>query len=279
MFMHLEKNEYGNLGLGFKETKVTTPKKLDGKYKEIHCGYSHTFLVDMKNNYQSCGSNQYGQILLNHSNDQTTITPVNNFKNKINKISAGYECTIVIDSDCKMYSIGYNNFGLCGVGHTNNLTKLVEVTKFLPRVKFCAVEIGYEHCVAKTTNDKLFSWGHNQHGQLGLGDNEKRTMPTEVTVLPESVSSFWCGHNQTFVISKTRNAYSCGYNTYGELCLGDTNNRNILTRITTLSNVMLLSKKPDLWFAFKVLYFGRKTEHKIWRKVPIEIIKEICKFI
>lgn len=274
------KNEYGNLGLGFNKTKLLNPRKLEGKFKQAYCGYWHTFLVDLNNKFHSCGSNQYGQLLLKHYDDQTNIVPMDNFDHTIRSIAGGYECTIVIDSNYRMHSIGYNNFGLCGVGHTNNVTKIVELTQFLSShtILFDKIEIGYEHCVAKTRDNMLFSWGYNQHGQLGLGDNEKRTSPSQIIELPEPISKFWCGHNQSYVISQTKNVYSCGYNTYGELGLGDNNNRNVLTKISTISNIDIVDKQ-SYWYIFKVLYFARTQEHAVWRRVPIEIIREICKFI
>lgn len=40
-------------------------------------------------------------------------------------------------------------------------------------------------CVCHTTDGRMYSWGDNQHGQLGLGDHEHKTVntPTEISCL------------------------------------------------------------------------------------------------
>ena len=41
----------------------------------------------------------------------------------------------------------------------------------------CVVACGAEHSVCITDNGRIFSWGSNKEGQLGVGDTKARTQP------------------------------------------------------------------------------------------------------
>ena len=48
------------------------------------------------------------------------------------------------------------------------------------RIKFKQIAVGEYHVLAVTENNKLMVWGDNRYGQLGVGDTNKRTAPTNV---------------------------------------------------------------------------------------------------
>lgn len=84
---------------------------------------------------------------------------------------------------------------------------------------------------------KVYASGKNNYGQLGLGDYINRNKLTE---LPNFVEKYGIplkiivGVCHTFFITIKNNkkfVYSCGENHNGELGLGDTFNRNTLTKI------------------------------------------------
>ena len=45
------------------------------------------------------------------------------------------------------------------------------------------VAVGYSHIVAVTDELNVYSWGHNTHGQLGLGDQQTRNNPVLIQSL------------------------------------------------------------------------------------------------
>ena len=78
--------------------------------------------------------------------------------------------------------------------------------------------------------NKLFSWGYNVYGQLGLDDTTNRHTPTQVG------SSDWtaiaCGYSHSLGISGNK-LYVWGRNIYGQLGLDDTTNRHVPTQVGT----------------------------------------------
>ncbi|XP_033705670.1 X-linked retinitis pigmentosa GTPase regulator isoform X20 [Tursiops truncatus] len=86
---------------------------------------------------------------------------------------------------------------------------------------------GDEHTAIITGNNKLFMFGSNNWGQLGLGSKSTVNKPTCVKALKlEKMKFAACGRNHTLVSTEGGKVYAAGGNTEGQLGLGDTEERN-----------------------------------------------------
>ncbi|XP_062939513.1 X-linked retinitis pigmentosa GTPase regulator isoform X1 [Cynocephalus volans] len=86
---------------------------------------------------------------------------------------------------------------------------------------------GDEHTAIVTGNNKLYMFGSNNWGQLGLGSKSTVSKPTCVKALkPEKVKFAACGRNHTLVSTEGGKVYASGGNNDGQLGLGDTEERN-----------------------------------------------------
>ncbi|VFV19901.1 x-linked retinitis pigmentosa gtpase regulator [Lynx pardinus] len=93
----------------------------------------------------------------------------------------------------------------------------------IPTVLSC----GDEHTAVVTGNKKLYMFGSNNWGQLGLGSKSTVSKPTCVKALkPEKVKFAACGRNHTLVSTEGGKVYAAGGNNEGQLGLGDTEERN-----------------------------------------------------
>jgi alpha-tubulin suppressor-like RCC1 family protein len=79
---------------------------------------------------------------------------------------------------------------------------------------------------------KIYSFGNNKYGQLGLGNNGDRNIPTQIPNI--RAKSVTCGTRHKMIIDLDDNIWSFGSNYYGQLGLGDDQNRNIPTQIPNL---------------------------------------------
>ncbi|XP_047392559.1 X-linked retinitis pigmentosa GTPase regulator isoform X2 [Sciurus carolinensis] len=92
---------------------------------------------------------------------------------------------------------------------------------------------GDEHTAIVTGNNKLYMFGSNNWGQLGLGSKSTINKPTCVKALkPEKVKLAACGRNHTLVSTEGGSVYAAGGNNEGQLGLGDTEERNTFHRIS-----------------------------------------------
>ncbi|XP_003799962.1 X-linked retinitis pigmentosa GTPase regulator [Otolemur garnettii] len=86
---------------------------------------------------------------------------------------------------------------------------------------------GDEHSAIVTGNNKLYMFGSNNWGQLGLGSKAAVNKPTCIKALkPEKVKFAACGRTHTIISTEGGNVYATGGNNEGQLGLGDTDERD-----------------------------------------------------
>lgn len=111
------------------------------------------------------------------------------------------------------------------------------------------VSCGVAHTLVLTAGGQLVAWGCATHGQLGYGDLWDREDPVVVPVV-KSVVSFSAGDRHTVAVTQVRDAafepkryvskawklvYTWGFNSAGELGLGDERMRLQPTHLSSLS--------------------------------------------
>jgi alpha-tubulin suppressor-like RCC1 family protein len=167
-----------------------------------------------------------------------------------NHVSATGYSTLAVDAATKLWSWGRNDRGQLGLGDTANRDI---PTKVPPRTSgsdlWLNIECGHYHCLG--TGDfplRLWAWGANDKGQLGVGDTVDRSVPTEVLLpIPEdvSVSHFSAGLNHSAAIVGDAGGRPCNP-AAGDLWVWGNNDHGQLgdgTRIS--SNVPI--KIPGKW--------------------------------
>jgi len=103
------------------------------------------------------------------------------------------------------------------------------------------------HTVAIFSDGKVYVWGRNLEGQLGLGDTNNRLTPVENVNLENivaqnggvgSIESLRAGGHYNILILKNGKVYVWGSNNNGQLGLGDTNDRITPVENTELENII-----------------------------------------
>ncbi|NWX27989.1 RPGR regulator, partial [Notiomystis cincta] len=99
------------------------------------------------------------------------------------------------------------------------------------------ISCGDEHTAIITGKGKLYMFGSNDWGQLGLGSKNTVSKPTCVKALkPEKPKLAVCGRNHTLVYTEKGNVYAAGGNSEGQLGLGDTEERTTFHVINFFTN-------------------------------------------
>ena len=83
---------------------------------------------------------------------------------------------------------------------------------------------GSYHTLIFKESGELFAFGRNYHGQLGLGDNVNRNVPT-LMMTDKTIRKIVCSGYHTFIFKESGELFAFGYNYYGQLGLGDNDNR------------------------------------------------------
>eukprot|EP00052_Salpingoeca_macrocollata_P008912 m.70184 g.70184 ORF g.70184 m.70184 type:complete len:816 (+) comp16823_c0_seq2:1543-3990(+) len=162
-------------------------------------------------------------------------------------------CAIVQGGD--VYCWGYNGNYQQGNGNTNNVNTPTKITspsnfKLLAISGSDSDSDGY-HCGIRADGQRsVWCWGYGGYGNLCAGDYNSRSVPTAaiktdgnplINVAQLAIASGNGGYQTSGFLTADGLVYTCGYNGYGNLGLGDTSNRNRATQIPTLTNITQLT--------------------------------------
>lgn len=114
---------------------------------------------------------------------------------RIEGVAAGLWHTVCISADGDVYAFGGNQFGQLGTGadQAETIPRLLDAPS-LENTNAKIVSCGARHSTIITDDDKVFGWGWNKYGQLGLGDVIDRNIPAQVTIdgcVPKNVACGW----------------------------------------------------------------------------------------
>eukprot|EP00297_Palpitomonas_bilix_P004953 CAMPEP_0113876052 /NCGR_PEP_ID=MMETSP0780_2-20120614/5273_1 /TAXON_ID=652834 /ORGANISM="Palpitomonas bilix" /LENGTH=670 /DNA_ID=CAMNT_0000862089 /DNA_START=328 /DNA_END=2340 /DNA_ORIENTATION=- /assembly_acc=CAM_ASM_000599 len=141
----------------------------------------------------------------------------------------------------KVFAVGDNFFGQLGTNDrarsadvrlVSELYEQRNVTK-IAACDYSSFAITYvEEEEVLMEEGRLYAWGRNTYGQLGLGNRQSQVRPRLVAALSHViVKDVACarvpaGASHTLSVDEDGNVYAWGYNLYGQLGLGDTKMRN-----------------------------------------------------
>ncbi|NLI01589.1 MAG: cell wall anchor protein, partial [Chthonomonadales bacterium] len=226
----LGRNSYGQLGLGdtAARSSPTRISALDTRTTiAIAAGMYHSVALTSDNKVWAWGRNAYGQLGLGDTTNRTSPAEVTAFADKsVVTLAASNTHTLAITSDGRLWAWGANSSGQLGLGYTSaGVSSPTEVTA-LAGLTVRRVSAGYYHTIAETEDGRLWAWGKNSNGQLGLGDTTDRSTPTPVTAFGGmTITAVSAGCLHTLVNTSDGRLWSFGSNYWGQLGLGDTTDR------------------------------------------------------
>lgn len=164
------------------------------------------------------GLNTYGQLGDGSTTSKSTPTAVSGGL-KWKALSAGADHSLGITNDGKLYAWGRNNVGQLGIDTLATTGTSSPVLVSVPvGVKFEDVSANLDHSYALTMDGKIWAWGGNAHGQLGLGDTVDRSSPALVSSDTKFIQlNGSCGNYRSMAISLSGNIYMWGNGSHGAL--------------------------------------------------------------
>jgi alpha-tubulin suppressor-like RCC1 family protein len=182
-------NDWGQLGLGYYTAAfhgASSPIQVGSRtdWKMLVRGKLLTAAaLDSARRLWTWGHNAYGQCGINSATARI-VNPTQVLGGHVwsNRVSLGTGHFLAIDVKGYLWVWGISNNGCLGLGSYTpgaNISSPVQ----LGSNKWFSVAAGKNVSFGVTTDGKLWSWGSNQYGQLGLGDTTKRSSPTQVGAL------------------------------------------------------------------------------------------------
>ena len=126
-----------------------------------------------------------------------------------------------------LYATGVNTNGPLGIGTFDSKTEFTSAGT----LEFTALSSTSIHCLGIAAG-RLYSWGWNAAGQLGLNDTDNRPSPTQVGSATDWVT-VGAGRTYSAAINKKGELYTWGGNDVGQLGVGNTTSKYVPTRVGT----------------------------------------------
>ena len=229
------RNDHGELGLNdntYKPSFTQVTTNINNDVKQIACGYAHALILKNDGSLWGCGWNINGELGLNDTATRYTFTQVTtNINNDVKQVACGCDFTVILKNDGSIWSCGYNSAGQLGLGNNTTRKTFTQVTTNINNdVK--QISCGYNHTFILKNDGSIWGCGYNGSGQLGLGDTTNRKTFTKVTTnINNDVKQIACGVEYTFILKNDGTIWACGWNSSGELGLGDNTAYNTFTMI------------------------------------------------
>jgi alpha-tubulin suppressor-like RCC1 family protein len=238
------RNQFGQLGLGDMGANRLVPTQVgeDKDWVSLSAGEDHTLAIRADGSLWAWGQNDYGQLGLGDNGfDTDRVVPTRvGFLNDWAAVATYYNHSLALKADGSLWAWGWGQDGQLGLGASGAEADRNVPTRVGTDSDWAAVAAGYYHTLAVKSDGSLWAWGENDRGQLGLGNSGSgtgRNVPTKV-----DAGSDWTTVSASFyhalALKTGGGLYGWGFNSSGQLGLGDNDNRNVPTIVDTLDDLI-----------------------------------------
>lgn len=163
------------------------------------------------------GSTQSDEILLPTIVD---LSSLNLKPESIVKIVGGAGHSLILDDEGKVYGCGWNDKGQVGTDQQYLQFKYLKSLETVTKGQLIIdIACGWNSSMALTQDGKIYGWGSNSYGQLGLPMNEcckNIDVPVEIKV-EFRVKRIAMGLRHSAVVSIDHELFATGCNRKGQL--------------------------------------------------------------
>ncbi|KAK9537784.1 hypothetical protein VZT92_005365 [Zoarces viviparus] len=185
----------------------------------LSCGGEHTAVITENGRLLMFGANSWGQLGRGFKPAASKPASVKALKSeKVKLVACGRYHTIVCTWRGSVFVSGINLEGQLGLGHCNNTTSFRLLHPFCDQAPIKMLSAGCNTSAALTEDGRLFMWGDNAVGQIGLRDECFAAEPREVDV-GEAVMWVSCGYHHSAFVTADGDLYTFGDSANGRLGL------------------------------------------------------------
>ena len=166
-------------------------------------------LINEEGNVIVLSSHIMGSSMLNKTPVEMPLPNV-----KFSNVECGKDFVLLLTHNGYVYSFGENKYGQLGLGDTEPRSYPTLIKDFLDKkIKVTQISCGYKHCSARG-NNKAFSWGCNNCGQLGASHFKNLTLPyfndIKYSKMTNNIIQVSCGFRSTVFLTESRQLFWCG---------------------------------------------------------------------
>ena len=135
---------------------------------------------------------------------------------------------LFVTIDDKVFGLGGNDDGVCGQGNNKRIEEPL-IIRELSDKKVKEFFNGYNFVLCLTSDNKLLSWGRNDHGQLGIGcvNINRYYEPHFIRGINNKIVQICCGEGHSLVLTEEGVVYGWGDNRWGQTGVGQQSDKFI----------------------------------------------------
>ncbi|HSW56914.1 MAG TPA: Ig-like domain-containing protein, partial [Dehalococcoidales bacterium] len=224
--------------------------------------------IDQSGRLWVWGDNQQGQL----GNDTTVFSRnsaglVPGMTDIVAVASSSGYTSFAVKSDGSVWGWGWNNYGQVGNGdystdgsdiHTSIPSRVQGITDAV------AVAAGWDFGLALDKYGRVWGWGSNSYGQLGLGYTESvpHLLPSVIHGL-NNIIAISCGARYSLALDKNGQVWAWGYSSEGELGQSDKLQQNSPVKVKGAAGSGFLSDIKSISAGFNFA-FALDNSGNIW---------------
>ena len=217
-------NIEGGLGNDSEEPR-TSPHPVAGglRFRQVSAGSQYTCGVTTADVAYCWGSNSSGELGDGTTTQRSTPTAVAGGLSFRQVSASGHTCGATKEN--RAYCWGGNLRGELGTGRYGRRNGSLTPAAVVGSHRFRQVIAGGAHSCGLTPNDRVYCWGDNPYGELGIGIIGGRYTRPIAVIGGLQFSQVASGFNGTCATTLEQKGYCWGRNTYGTLGDGTTTHR------------------------------------------------------
>jgi hypothetical protein len=201
-----------------------------GRAVQATSGGQHVLMLTSRGQLYGLGSNSTGALGVpagsgtSNPSSRPLRVSLPGERGRITDVSTANDHTLALTSAGQVYSFGYNTYGQLGRPVTSGPNPSPRVVKFpagAGPVRHVAAGAGYS--LALTAAGRVYAFGDNSEGQLGVAANQGTSLPNPTPMLvklPATATEIAAGFDQSFAVTKAGALYAFGANDLGQLGVG-----------------------------------------------------------
>ena len=130
-------------------------------------------------------------------------------RDKIVALSCGDEHTAVATKSGRLFTFGSNEYGQLGLGHYDNVLR-PSCVKCIKPDRVLSLACGKTHTIIATESGRLFAFGSNNEGQLGIGLNNGDSCAEPMEIIIQQKGMYWYKGNRA---TRLKCLKTCFYST------------------------------------------------------------------
>uniref|UniRef100_A0A8C7BSE5 HECT and RLD domain containing E3 ubiquitin protein ligase family member 6 n=1 Tax=Neovison vison TaxID=452646 RepID=A0A8C7BSE5_NEOVI len=190
--------------------------------RQAASGERHSLLLLSNGEVHSYGDNSHGQLGQRAVQRQEQPKRLRALETlRVDLVSCGKEHSLAVCYKGRVFAWGAGSEGQLGIGEFKEINLIPRKIKTLTDIKIIQVSCGHHHSLALSEDGRLFAWGSNSHGQLGLGKEcPSQASPQRVRSLDGiPLTQVAAGGAHSFALSLSGDSFGWGSNREGQLAL------------------------------------------------------------